>query len=196
MFDVGQTIYQSLQPLGTEGLLFCVFLLFFIDAIVFPTLPELFVVIIFMAQPTTLFALLILGTIAIAELLGTSVLYLVVKKIKIPKRIQSAADKYCNMLFVKNEKIVLLNRVAPVLPFMGAFAAIGNWNMRKVLVYTFAGGMLKYGAILAMCTLFFAYMSTGMAQTVTIGLVIIVIAISLSLSAFRNRKERKANESG
>jgi hypothetical protein len=196
MLDIGQTIFQTLQPLGTEGLLFCVFILFFIDAIVFPTLPELFAVIIFMVQPTVPFALLVLGTIAAAELLGTSVLFLVIKNVKIPKRIRAAADKYCGMLFVKNEKIVLLNRVAPVLPFMGAFAAICNWNMRKVLTYTFAGGMLKYGAILAMSSLFFAYMSTGMAETVTMGLVIGVIVISLALSVIKNRKEGRPYESG
>ena len=195
MFDIGQTIFQSLQPLGTEGLLFCVFLLFFIDAIVFPTLPELFAVIIFMAQPTAPFALLVLATIAAAEILGMSTLYFIIKKVRIPMRIQSAADKYCNMLFVKNEKIVLLNRVAPVLPFMGAFAAICNWDFRKVLAYTFIGGMLKYGAILAMSSLFFAYMSTGMAETVTIALVIGVIVISLTFSILKNRKEGRALES-
>ena len=196
MFDIGQTIFQSLQPLGTEGLLFCIFLLFFIDAIVFPTLPELFAVIIFMVQPTAPFALMVLAVIAAAELLGTSTLYYVIKNIRVPKRIQAAADRYCNMLFVKNEKIVILNRVAPILPFMGAFAAICNWNFRTVLVYTFVGGMLKSGAILALSGLFFAYMSTGMAQTVTIGLVIGIIIISLAYSMLKNRKEGKAHESG
>jgi membrane protein YqaA with SNARE-associated domain len=196
MFDIGQTIFQSLQPLGTEGLLFCVFLLFFIDAIVFPTLPELFAVIIFMVQPTAPFALLVLATIAVAEILGTSTLYFIIKRVRIPKRIKLAADKYCSMLFVKNERIVLLNRIAPILPFMGAFAAICNWNFRKVLAYTFIGGMVKYGAILAMSSVFFAYMSTGMAETVTMALVICVIVISLTFSVVKNRKEGRPHESG
>lgn len=196
MFDIGEDAFHTLQPLGTEGLLICIFLLFYIDALVFPTLPELFAVIIFMAQPMALFAIMILGTLAVAEILGISTLYYVVKKFKIPKRIQGAADKYCSMLLVKNEKIVLLNRVVPVLPFMGAFAAICNWNYRRVLAYTFIGGMLKYGAILALSGLFFAYMSTGMAQTVTVALVIGVIAISLVFSLMKGRKEGKAHESG
>ncbi len=196
MFDIGQTVFQSLQPLGTEGLLFCIFLLFFIDAIVFPTLPELFAVIIFMVQPTTEFAVLILAVIAGAELLGTSALYYVIKNIRVPKRIRSSADRYCGMLFVKNEKIVLLNRVAPVLPFMGAFAAICHWDFRRVLTYIFIGGILKYGAILAMSKLFFVYMSTGMAETVTMALVIGVIAISLVFSIAKRRKEGRAHESG
>ncbi|MGD0817849.1 MAG: hypothetical protein ABR986_05545 [Methanomassiliicoccales archaeon] len=149
-----------------------------------------------MAQPTAMFAILILGTLAVAEILGISTLYYVAKKVKVPKRIQGAADKYCNMLLVKNEKIVLLNRVVPVLPFMGAFAAICNWNYRRVLAYTFIGAMLKYGAILAMSSLFFAYMSTGMAETVTIALVFGVIAISLVFSVMKHRKEEKAHESG
>jgi hypothetical protein len=79
---------------------------------------------------------------------------------------------------------------------MGAFAAICNWNFRKVLAYTFIGGMLKYGAILAMSSLFFAYMSTGMAETVTIALVIGVIMISLTFSVIKNRKEVIVHESG
>ena len=195
MFDIGQTIFQSLQPLGTEGLLLCVFLLFFIEAIVFPTLPELFAVIIFMVQPTVAFALLVLATIGAAEILGTSTLYFIIKKVRIPARIHSAADKYCDMLLVKNERIVLLNRVAPVLPFMGAFAAICNWDFQKVLAYTFIGGMIKYGTILAMSSLFFTYMSTGMAETVTMALVIGVIGISLTFSVIKNRKEGWALES-
>jgi hypothetical protein len=149
-----------------------------------------------MVQPTIPFAILVLATIAAAELLGTSTLYYIIKKVRVPKRIRSAADRYCNMLFVKNERIVLLNRVAPVLPFMGAFTAICNWNFRKVLAYTFIGGMLKYGAILAMSSLFFAYMTTGMAETVTMALVIAVIVISLTFSIIKNRKEGRAHESG
>ncbi len=196
MFDIGQEVFQSLQPLGTEGLLFCIFLLFFIDAVVFPTLPELFAVIIFMVQPTTEFAILILVVLAGAELLGISALYYVIKNMRVPKRIQSSADRYCGMLFVKNEKIVLLNRVAPVLPFIGAFAAIRHWNFRRVLTYVFLGGVIKYGAILAMSGLFFVYMSTGMAETVTMALVIGVISISLVFSMAKRRKEGMVHESG
>ncbi len=196
MFDIGQTIFQALKPLGMEGLLICVFLLFYIDATVFPTLPDLFAVVIFMVDPTVQFALLILATLAVGEILGISTLYYVVKNIRIPKRIRSAADRYCNMLLVKNEKIVLLNRVAPVLPYMGAFAAICHWNIWKVLTYTFIGGMLKYGTILSISSLFFAYMSTGMAETVTMVLVISVIAISLTFSIMKHRKEGRPHESG
>jgi membrane protein DedA with SNARE-associated domain len=123
-------------------------------------------------------------------------LYYVVKNIRIPKRIRSIADKYSQMLLVKNERIVLLNRVAPFVPYMRAFAAICNWNLRKVLTYTFIGGMLKFGAILAMSSLFFAYMSTGMAQAVTLALMIGVIAISLTFSMAKHRKEGKPHESG
>lgn len=188
MVEIGQIFYDALSPLGTLGLLLCVFLLFYIDSIVFPTLPELFTIIIFSVDPTIGFAGEVLVTIAVAEVLGLTTLYFIVKRLRVPKKIGNVVNRYSNMLLVKDEKIILLNRLAPVLPFMGAFVAICNWDLKKAVGYTVLGGVIKYGVVLALSSIFYAYLSSGTATIVTMVLVLSIIAISLVLSYVNKKK--------
>jgi len=194
MAEIGQIFFDTLSPLGTLGLLLCVFLLFYIDSIVFPTLPELFTIIIFSVDPTFGFASEILVTIAIAEVLGLTTLYLIVKRLKVPRKIQSVVSRYSKMLLVKDEKIILLNRIAPVLPFMGAFVALLDWNYKKAVGYTVFGGAVKYGIILALGSIFYEYLSSDAATIVTLVLVLAIIGISMALSYVR--KEKMSGEKG
>ena len=183
-------------PLGILGGLICIFILFYIDAILFPTLPELFTVIIFTSYPDAnifVFAIAILITIALAEVCGVFTLYTVVKKIRVPERIAKIAHQYRDFLIVSDERMILLNRVAPVVPFMGAFVYLFNWDMKKSLGYVVAGGLIKYGVILALSGAFLAYMEHGTAQKVTIIMIIIVMAISLVASYFKKKGVNNAN---
>jgi hypothetical protein len=194
MFNLGQSIFDLLSPLGPAGLLVCVFALFYIDAIVFPTVPELFAVIIFIANPTLWFAGAMLGTIAVAEILGLTTLYMVVKRWQPPQVICRAIRKYRDFLFVKDEKAILVNRIAPILPFIGAFVAINNWSYRRSIYYTIVGGMVKYGVILAISGWFFTFMNQGDAANFTFLMIVIVLAISFIVSAYRRRRVRRVHE--
>jgi len=187
-WDFGQIIYDFFSVMGTPGLLFCIFLLFYLDAILIPTLPELFTVIIFMANPEPWFAVLILITIAVAEFLGLTTLYLIVKGVRIPHKIEAAVHKYRDFLIVRDERMIIVNRFAPVLPFMGAFVAICGWSYKKAVLYTLGSGVIKYGAILALSNIFFVYFSEGTAGTVTIAMVLIILAISMVVSLYRRKK--------
>lgn len=190
--DLGQMLYDWLAPLGYSGLLFCVFLLFYIDAIFFPTLPELFTIIIFAVYPTVEFAAAILLVIVVAEFLGLSTLYLIVKKVRVPHRIQDIVNRYTRFLMLQDERIILLNRIAPVLPFTGAFVAICNWSFKKAALYTFIGGVVKYGIILALSSIMYRYLSGNQATLVTLLLIIVIMAISFALS-WRRRKRMLAS---
>ncbi|MEM2943144.1 MAG: hypothetical protein QW083_02995 [Methanomassiliicoccales archaeon] len=194
MFDLGQAIYSIFSPLGLTGMLSCIFILFYVDAILFPTLPELFTVIIFMAKPELWFGLAILMAIAVSEFLGLTTLYLIVRKVTVPQWIEKAANKYRKCLIMGDERIILLNRLAPVLPFMGAFVAICKWSYVKSAFYTLIGGVSKYGLILAASGVFFALFSSGLAQIITLSMVAIVIAISFTLSYMRGRRLGTSNE--
>jgi membrane protein YqaA with SNARE-associated domain len=187
-WDIGQFIYEALKSLGDVGLLLCIFLLFYIDSILFPTLPELFAVIIFMANPTPAFAAMIVATIAMAEVLGLTTMYLIVKNIGLPRRISAVLERYSQMLIVRDERVILLNRIAPVLPFVGAFAATCHWSFRKCIAYTVVGAVVKYGTILALSTIFYAYMSSGEATLVTTVLILIIVGISILLSMRRKKR--------
>jgi membrane protein YqaA with SNARE-associated domain len=192
MFSVGEAFYGLFSPLGLAGWLICVFLLFYIDAIVFPTLPELFVVLFFMAGHDTmpdwaLWSLFVL-TIAVAEVLGLTTLYLVIRRVRVPPKIASAVERYRRFLLCTDERMILLNRVAPILPFIGAFVAICNWSFRRSVFYLVLGGTLKYGLILAASSYFLTYFEKGLAADFTLLMVIAIMAISFIVSTYRKRR--------
>lgn len=192
MADIGQSIVDLFASMGLAGLLLSIFLIFYIDAILFPTLPELFVIIVFFAGqgliPDLQFAVLILITIALAEIAGVMTLYSVVTRVRVPKRIERGVHKYRDFLVVRDERMILVNRIAPILPFLGAFVAICKWSLRKSLIYTVIGGMIKYGLILAMAGYLQAYYETGVARTVTLIIVLVIIGLSFALSYYRKKK--------
>lgn len=194
MADIGQIIIDFFKGLGLAGLLLAVFFIFYIDAILFPTLPELFVMLIFFAGQELIpdyqweFAALILITIALAEVAGVLTLYYVVKRIKVPSRMEKAIFKYRDFLLVSDERMVLVNRIAPILPFMGAFVAICRWSLRRTLAYTVIGGTIKYGVILAAAGYLINYYEAGVARLVTLGIVLFIIGLSFALSIYRRKK--------
>ncbi len=195
MFSVGEAFYTLFSPLGLAGWLLCTFLLFYIDAIVFPTLPELFVVLFFIAGYGTMpdWALwsLFVVVIAVAEVLGLTTLYVVVKRLRVPPKILKAIERYRRFLLLQDERMILLNRIAPILPFTGAFVALSGWSYKKSLFYLVLGGTLKYGLILAASNYFLIYMEKGMAADVTLVMVIAIIALSFIASSYRKRKAEK-----
>ncbi len=200
MFSVGEALYTLFSPLGLAGWLLCTFLLFYIDAIVFPTLPELFVVLFFIAgygsmPDWALWSLFVL-IIAVAEILGLTTLYLVVKRLKVPPKISAVVDRYRRFLLLQDERMILLNRVAPILPFTGAFVALSGWSYRKSVFYLVLGGTLKYGLILAASNYFLIYLEKGTAADVTLVMVIAIIVLSFIASTYRKRKvEKRGGES-
>ena len=197
MVDIGQEVYQFFSGLGVLGWLAAIFILFYIDAIIFPTLPELITVIIFIAGIQTnsawVLGILIIVTIAIAEFAGLTTLYLIVKKLKVPKTVHRVVCKYRDFLIVKDERIILVNRAAPVLPFLGAFVAILDWSFRKSVAYTLIGGVVKYGLILLLSSWFFEFLSEGTAELVTMVMVISILAVSFALAMIRRRRMKKEN---
>jgi len=123
-----------------------------------------------------------------AEIAGLSTLYFIIKRIKMPRRIHSVIERYRDFLLCHDERMILINRVAPVLPFIGAFVAILKWSFRKSIIYTVIGGVIKYGLILIASQYFLTYFSSGTAQAVTLGMVFIFLGISFALSIIRRRR--------
>jgi len=196
MIDLPQLISDIFSPLGMWGLLICVFLLFYIDAIVFPTLPELFAVLVFLTPtelPVSMYGLLILLIIAVAEVAGLTTLFLVVRRARVPAWIRNGVIRYQKFLICPDERMILVNRIAPTLPFLGAFVAICRWSYKKAVIYTLVGGMVKYGLILAASSAFIAYMERGTATVATLALVIIVLALSFVASTIRKRRLEASN---
>jgi hypothetical protein len=199
MSSIGQIIVDFFSAYGIFGWLLAVFFLFYIDAIVFPTVPELFVVLIFIGGqgiiPDYQWIIAILITLLLAEVAGLTTLYLIVKRVKVPRRIHSVVERYRDFLLVHDERMILVNRVAPVLPFMGAFVAILGWSFRKSIIYLVVGGLIKYGLILVASQYFLDYFSSGTATTVTLVMVFAFLAFSFVLSIIRRRRMKSDEDS-
>ena len=162
MTDIGSIIQGIFGPLGPYGGLLCIFLLFFLDAVMIPTLPELFTVLIFTTDygvNEVEYGLAILLVLSLAEIAGVLTLYLIVKKAGVPKILEKAVTKYRDFLFFSDERMILMNRVAPILPFLGAFIAICGWDIKKSLFNVVIGGIAKFGVILLLSGVFLAFFS-------------------------------------
>jgi len=196
MPDIGGWISSIFGPYGAIGILICIMLIFLIDALFFPTLPELFFVIGFMYDPSLEFGCLLLLAAVIGEIVGICALYYVVEKVKVPQRIKNIADRYVNFLVVNDERLLLVNRMAPMIPFAGAFISIiDSWRLNRALLYVVTGCILKYGIIMLMSNFFFNYFSSDAAQTYTIVFIFLVIIISFML-AFARKRRVGISESG
>ncbi len=185
----GDWLFSLFDGLGPEWVLLCICLLFLLDAILIPTLPEVFFIMGFDRQPTVLFGGELLLAAIIGELIGIFSLYYVVKHIRVPKRISKIADKYVNFLIVSDEKALLMNRIAPMIPFAGAFIAlIESWDPKKCMFYIVTGCILKYGAILLASGFFYTFFTGRMAQQVMLMFIIAVIVVSFIASYVKKKR--------
>ncbi|WP_400218906.1 hypothetical protein [Methanomethylophilus alvi] len=184
--NIGQVIYDLFGDNGDLGVLLCIFLIFLLDALLVPTLPELFFILGFMAgaehNTPIVFGCELLLMAILAELVGILSLYYVVKHIRIPKKIEKLVDTYTKFLVMGDERLLLLNRIAPMIPFAGAFIAIAKWDLKKSIFYIVLGCVLKYGIIMLLSNMFLDFFSSDQAQLFMIIMIVVVIAVSMVLS--------------
>jgi membrane-bound ClpP family serine protease len=97
-------------------------------------------------------------------------------------------DRWTKFLVLPDERIILLNRIAPVVPFVGAFIAVLRWSYPKSMAYILIGAVGKYSLLLILVgTLRLAY-NREVATLITISAVLLLVAISLtSAYVFRRR---------
>ena len=187
--SLGDWLFGLFSGMGLEGVVICIFLLFLIDALLFPTLPELFFVLALGQCPTVWFGGSLLLAAILAELIGIFALYYVVKHIRVPERVSRIAEKYIDFLVVSDERIILVNRIAPMIPFLGAFIAmIKTWRPKVCAFYITLGCILKYGVIALASGFFMNYLGSDQAQTVTLVFIFAIIIISFIASFIKKRR--------
>ena len=187
--DLTQIMFDIFGPYGAAGVVLLVFLAFLIDATVFPFLPEIFIILGFSYDPTPGFAVVLLLAAIVAECLGNTILYTIVEKYGLPKRLRNALEKYVDFLIVSDERMMLVNRIAPMIPYSGAFiSVIESWTLRRALFYVVIGCILKYGLVLSMSAFFYSYFSSSTAQWLMIGLVLAILAVSFVASYIRKKR--------
>jgi membrane protein YqaA with SNARE-associated domain len=199
---IGDFIYDLFHGLGPVVTLLALFLIFVIDAAIFPAIPEVFAVIFFLANPlpegsALVWGVAILIMAVLGELAGNTLLYLVVrnllvKKKRTPRILERMMKRYVKFLVCRDEKIILVNRVAPVVPMVGAFMAVCEWSYRKSISYVFIGSLAKYSFLLILVGSFGVMYERDTAQVISIVAVIVVIAVSALLSfIYRRRMENQ-----
>ena len=193
--DLTQVMLDLFGPYGGPGVILMVFLAFLLDATLVPFLPEIFIILGYSYNPEPSFAITLILVSILAEWAGNCILYLLVKHIRVPRRIRSVVNRYIGIMVVSDERMLLINRIAPLIPYSGAFIAlVDGWRLSRALFYIALGCVLKYGLILSMSTVFYSYFSGGMASIMTIVLVVIMLVLSLILSYVRKRRVLSDNQ--
>ncbi len=192
---LGDALIELFSSLGFFGGLTAIFLIFYFDAMIIPLLPELFAVLIFQANPVWEWGILILVVAEVGEVLGNSTLYYAAKNIGLPGFMKRAMNKYVKFLVLKDERLILSNRIAPTVPFVGAFIAACEWDFKKSITYVAVGGLVKYSFLLSIVAAFNVAYPRDMAQNMTLIMVIVFIVVSGVLALIKSRRDkRKAME--
>ncbi len=188
--------------LGPYGVLLGLFLAFVVDAAIIPTLPELAVVLSYLgflytepgADPFA-WALLLLVIAVCGEVVGNTIMFLWVRRLvvdrgRMPKFLDRAMRGWTNLMVVRDERIILVNRIAPVVPFVGAFIAVVGWSYRKSVAYIVVGAVAKYSLLLVLVGVLGIVYDPGTATLITVVAVLALVAASVGLSLLYRRRAR------
>lgn len=183
---LGDAIVNFFASFGILGSLIALFIIFLIDSMLFPTLPEFFLLVIYLTNPAIDWGIVLVFVSVVSTFIGNSVLYWIAKKYRY-QWIDKIVKKYSSLLISKDEKILLINRAIPILPYTGIFIAINEWDYKKSMFYIVLGGILKFFFLIALCSFFYELFEKGIAQKATFLLVIITLLIGFFLSYYKRR---------
>ena len=189
--NLGQEIIDMFSSLGDLGMLLAITVIIWIDGTAFPMLPEAWLVFIFGAHPQSFaWAAILVLVASCASLLGNFTLYSFVKIAKPPGWIQSAMKKYTGWLVFKDERLLILNRFAPLIPYTGAFMAVCDWNVRKCALYLSLSAVAKFSAYIVIFWFSFENLEAQIAPWVSLGVVAAVIAASVVSSIIYRKRQQ------
>ncbi len=186
--DILAGLLHYFEGFGPGGKLVFLFVVLCLDAMLFPALPELFVMGFYATDPTLEWGIVLLAVVIVAELSGNGLLYLSVKRFGLPKFLEKTMKSWMGFLVVRDERVILVNRVAPILPFVGAFVATMKWNPKRAFLYIFAGGAVKYAILIAFVGVFFQLFDGNTARNATISAIMALIIVSFVQGYFARKK--------
>ena len=192
---IGEDIINMFASLGDAGMLIAIAVIIWIDGTAFPTLPEAWMVFIFGTHATSFWwGAAVVLVASVASLAGNFTLYLLVKTARLPKRVEKAMKAYTNWLILKDERLLILNRFAPLIPYTGAFIAVCNWNLKKCAVYILTSAIAKFSFYIVIFWLSFETLKDEVAPWVSLALVAIVIVASIVASVIYKKKQSLGGE--
>ncbi len=197
MASVADWLYGLFGFLGAAGTLIALFLVFVVDAAVVPALPELAVVLSYLyrapgTDPIVWASLLLVMAVA-GEVVGNTIMFLWVRKLVVdrghlPRVVDRMMKGWTRVLLVRDERIILVNRIAPVLPFVGAFIAVVGWSYRKSVAYIVVGAAAKYSLLLVLVGYLGIAYDPNTATLITVAAVLALVAASVVASLVLRRR--------
>ena len=185
---IGESIIDAFASLGDVGMIAALVAIILIDGTGFPTLPEVWMVWIYGVHFDSFgWAATLIIVASFASLGGNFILYSIVKVIGMPRRIQKVMRKYTDFLIVSDERLLLLNRIAPLVPYTGAFMAVLDWNLKKCVAYLVIGAMMKSTVVIALAWLSYDNLRQDVAPWIALIAVIVVLLASV-IASFIYRK--------
>src|SRR5437773_10060475 len=107
-----------------------------------------------------------------------------------PRWLESGMRRWTEFLGVPDERAILLNRIQPVVPFVGAFIATLRWNYQRSMGFVAVGGLAKYAIMLHLVSVVGVAYDPRTARSVTLALAVVVVAMSVLGSAPYRRRGR------
>ncbi|HEX2066573.1 MAG TPA: hypothetical protein VHI93_07155 [Candidatus Thermoplasmatota archaeon] len=166
--------------------------IFVLDGLGLPLMPEVAALLAFAQDPSLLWGALLLALIVAMEVAAALFLYAAVATLGTPRPVRRLMGGYTAAMLVRDERLLLLNRVVPVLPFAGAFIAVNGWRPLRSLAYIALGSAGKYALVFLLSGLAYAYFAGPWALAASVGLGALFLAVSWSLSLRRWMAARRA----
>lgn len=186
---IGEDIIAFFASLGDIGMILALVTIIIIDGTGFPTLPEVWMVWIFGVHFESLtWAVILIVVASLASLCGNFLLYSVVRFVGMPHRIQKVMRRYTDFLIVSDERLLLLNRIAPLVPYTGAFMAVCKWDLRKCTAYLLTGAMAKATVVVLLAWLSYDNLREDLAPWIALAAVAVVLLLSIVASIVYRRK--------
>lgn len=191
---IGEYLTCLLSGLGDTGVLLGVMLIFLIDALMVPALPEVLFIGAYTTHPDPLFGILLTASF-IGEASGILALYAAVRRAGPRGRVKRLVERYSGMLPTKDERSVLVNRIVPIIPFCGAFIALSDWDVRRCFAYIVIGFFAKYGFLLLFSSEMHSVYGSGTASAASLMLAAALVTIGLIASLIRRNRRLHAGRS-
>jgi uncharacterized protein YjeT (DUF2065 family) len=167
-------------------------LVFLLDGLGLPLMPEVAAIVAFALHPTLAWGALLLALIVAMEVGAAMVLHGLVDTFGAPRLLRRLMAGYTTGMLLRDERLLLLNRIVPVLPVAGAFIAVNQWRPVRSFLFIAAGSAAKYALVFLLSGLAYEYFHGPWAMVASLGLGGLFLATSWGITLRRWHVARRA----
>jgi membrane protein DedA with SNARE-associated domain len=183
-------LIDLLAPLGPLGLFLVIVITYIVDSFAIPVLPDVVYNMVFMTDPTLEWGFILPWAVVIGEDLGMIILYVIADRITLPAKVQKAMQAWGDFLLVHDERMLLIQRVAPMMMFVGVFVRVlENWRLSKALFYNTIACLIKYYLLSLLYYFLAENMDMQDAQNISVIITISLMVLCAVLSVWKKMRD-------